>query len=61
MKTKNGIRIIALECELTYKRKRRMSYGFERCFYKKPINHLWYVAPTESFKMKLLDEKLNPL
>ncbi len=55
MKTKNGIRIIALECELTYKGKRRMNDVFERYHNKKSINHLWYVVPTESFKVKLLN------
>lgn len=50
----NGMKIIALECELNYKGKRRMHYVFERYYKKSSIHHLWYVVPTESFKRKLL-------
>ncbi len=54
MKTTTGVKIIALECELNYKGKRRMHYVFERYYKKSSIHHLWYVVPTESFKRKLL-------
>lgn len=54
MRMTSGAKIIALECELNYKGKRRMHYVFERYYKKSSIHHLWYVVPTESFKRKLL-------
>jgi hypothetical protein len=55
LRIKNKIRIIALECEISYKGKRRMQDVFERYYHKKEIDYFWYIVPTESFKRKILN------
>lgn len=54
IKTKQGVTVIALECEINYKGKHRMVNIFDKYFAKERIHYLWYVVPNEPFKKRIL-------
>ncbi|MEC7277972.1 MAG: hypothetical protein VXV96_16750 [Bdellovibrionota bacterium] len=55
IKTRAGVKNVALECELNYKGKRRMEYVFDSYESKKSIHFVWYVVSKLSFRKKILD------